>query len=205
MRQLLYIFGFLLALPLAGQPGTVTPQTIQAEKDYIEAKREALLGKTDKAIVLFRGLVDNDPDNDALQFELGRLLFAAGNTDAAIEAIKKAYEKRPNEVYAAFLAELYQASGRHRDGASLYANLIKQNPGAEEYYLEQAAFLVRAQDIKGAVGVYNQLESRIGVNAELARRKHALYLGQGDLKRAEKELTALIDAQPKQLNHRHLQ
>ncbi|MEM6770652.1 MAG: tetratricopeptide repeat protein, partial [Bacteroidota bacterium] len=56
----------------------------------------------------------------------------------------------------------------------------------------------------GAVSVYNKLESRIGANAELARRKHTLYLGQGDLKRAEKELTALIAAQPKQLNHRHL-
>lgn len=204
MRQLLYFLGILFALPLTAQPGTVTPQTIQAEKDYIEAKREALLGKTDKAIVLFKGLVENAPENDALQFELGRLLFAAGNTDAAIEALRKAYDKRPNEVYAAFLAELYQASGRHSDGAALYANLIKENPGAEEYYLEQAAFLVRAQDIKGAVGVYNQLESRIGINAELARRKHALYLGQGDLKRAEKELTALISAQPDQLNHRHL-
>lgn len=204
MRQLLYILGFLFALPLSAQPGSVTPQSIQAEKDYIEAKREALLGKTDKAIVLFRGLIENDPENDALQFELGRLLFASGNTDGAIDALKKAYGKRPNEVYAAFLAELYQSSGRHREGAILYAGLIKSNPGAEEYYLEQAAFLVRAQDIKGAVAVYNQLESRIGVNAELARRKHALYLGQGDLKRAEKELTALISAQPKQLNHRHL-
>ncbi len=204
MRQLLYIFGLLFALPLAAQPGSVTPETIQFEKSYIEAKREALLGKTDKAIELFKALIEAAPENDALQFELGRLLYASGNTDGAIDALKKAYAKRPNEVYAAFLAELYQSSGLYKEGAALYGALIKQNPGAETYYLEQAAFLVRAQDIKGAISVYNQLEERIGVNQELARRKHALYLGQGDMKRAEKELTELIKAQPGQLNNRHL-
>lgn len=204
MRYATLFLLFCLSTGLSAQPGTVTEITIQKEGDYIAAKREALLGKTDKAIVLFRGLVEDAPDNDAFQFELSRLQYAAGDTDAAIESLKKAYAKRPNGVYAAFLAELYQSSGRHREGAELYAGLIKRNPSIEEYYLERAAFLVRSQDIKGAVSVYDQLESRIGVNAELTRRKHSLYLGQGDTKRAEKELLALITAQPKQLNHRHL-
>lgn len=204
MRQLLYLVFFFLTLPLAAQPGTQTEISIQREADYIAAKREALLGKTDKAIELFKGLVEVEPDNDALQFELGRLQYANGDTDAAIDALKKAYDKRPSEVYAAFLAELFQASGRHAEGAELYAGLIKRNPGAEEFYLERAAFLVRAQDIKGAVEVYNQLEKRIGINAELTRLKHSLYLGQGDTKRAEKELLNLIAAQPNQLSHRHL-
>ena len=189
---------------LLAQPGSVTEASIQREADYITAKREALLGKTDKAIELFRGLTEKEPDNDALQFELGRLLYASGDTDAAIESLRRAYATRPNEVYAAFLAELYQASGRHRDGAQLYAELIKANPSAEEFYLERAAFLVRAQDIKGAVAVYDQLEDRIGINPELTRRKHALYLGQGDLKRAERELQELIEAQPDRMAHRHL-
>lgn len=200
---LLYIFLFL-AITLSAQPGTITEQTIQSEKSYIEAKREALLGKTDKAIEMFKTIAEGDPDNDAIQFELGRLFYASGDTDAAIDALRKSYAKRPHEVYAAFLAELYQASGRHKDGADLFAGLIKKNPSKEHYYLERAAFLVRAQDIKGAVGVYNDLEGRIGVNAELARMKHALYLGQGDQKRAEKELLSLIAAQPQVLNHRHL-
>jgi len=204
MRRLLYLFLFLSAFPLAAQPGSQTEASIQREAEYIAAKREALLGKTEKAIALFKELIESEPDNDALQFELGRLQHADGDTEAAIEALKKAYDRRPSEVYAAFLAELYQASGQYSDGAELYAGLIKSNPGTEGYYLERAAFLVRAQDIKGAVDVYNQLENRIGVNAELTRLKHALYLGQGDTKRAEKELLNLIDAQPGQLTHRHL-
>lgn len=204
MRYVLPLFCFLLFTGLQAQPGEITEGRLKLQSRFIEAKQEALLGKTDKAIGLFKELADAEPGNDAIQFELGRLEFAAGNTTDAIDYLKEAYAKRPNEIYAAFLAELYQASGRHRDGADLFAGLIRKAPNKEEYYLEQAAFLVRAQDIKSAIGVYNALEKRIGVNAELSRRKHSLYLGQGDKKKAEKELVTLVEAQPERLAHRHL-
>lgn len=181
-----------------------TEKGIKQQTYFIEAKREALLGKTEKAISMFKQLVEAVPEMDAAQFELGRLQYAAGNTDDAIDHLKLAYEKRPSEVYASFLAELYQSSGQHREGAELYGELIKKNPSEADYYLERAAFLVRAQDIKGAIGAYNQLEARIGTNAELARLKHALYLGQGDRKRAEKELTALVESAPQNLRFRHM-
>jgi len=153
---------------------------------------------------MFKELIEASPDMDAARFELGRLEYAAGNTEDAIDHLKAAYSKRPNEVYASFLAELYQASGRHKDGAALYAELIRKSPDEADYYLERAAFLVRAQDIKGAIGTYNQLENRIGVNIELARLKHSLYLGQGDRKRAEKELITLVESQPDNLRFRHM-
>ncbi|MEM9929198.1 MAG: tetratricopeptide repeat protein, partial [Bacteroidota bacterium] len=204
MRNATLLFAFLLSFSLSAQPGTLTEASIKKETRFIEAKREALLGKTEKAIGMFKELVADEPQMDAAQFELGRLQFAAGDTEAAIEALRKAYGQRPSEVYAAFLAELYQASGRHAEGAALFAELIKQDPSNEAYYLERAAFLVRAQNIKGAVATYNQLESRIGVNLELARHKHALYLGLGDVKRAEKELTALVDSRPDRLQYRHM-
>lgn len=204
MFRLSLLLLLFITTALSAQPGSVTEREVNYQKQFIEAKREALLGKTDKAIGLFETLLEDQPDNDPALFELARLRYAASNTDDAIDAMREAYELRPNEVYAAFLAELYQSSGRYREGAELYAELIKRNPAEEENYLERAAFLVRAQDIKGAVSVYDELEKRIGVNAELARRKHALFLGTGDQKRAERELTALVEAFPRRLDYRHL-
>ena len=204
MRTALLLCLYFLSASVFAQGEELTESGIKQETNFIEAKREALLGKTEKAIGMFRELVEAAPDMDAARFELGRLEYAAGNTEDAIDQLKAAYGKRPNEVYASFLAELYQASGRHREGAELYAGLIRKNPEEADYYLERAAFLVRAQDVKGAVGTYNQLEDRIGVNIELARLKHALYLGQGDQKRAEKELVALVESQPSNLRFRHM-
>ncbi len=204
MRTALLLFFFLLSVSMFAQGEAPTESSIKQQTNFIEAKREALLGKTEKAISMFKELIEASPDMDAARFELGRLEYAAGNTEDAIDHLKAAYSKRPNEVYASFLAELYQASGRHKDGAALYAELIRKSPDEADYYLERAAFLVRAQDIKGAIGTYNQLENRIGVNIELARLKHSLYLGQGDRKRAEKELITLVESQPDNLRFRHM-
>ncbi len=204
MRNVALLCTVFFAASLLAQPGPLTEGGLKKQTRFIEAKQEALLGKTKEAIGLFTALAEEEPENDAIQFELGRLQFAAGATPDAIDHLRKAYATRPNEVYAAFLAELYEASGRHSEGAELFTELIRTDPSNEDYYLEKAAFLVRAQDIKGAVAVYNELEKRIGTNAELSRRKHALYLGQGDQKRAEKELLDLVAARPEVLEYQHL-
>ncbi|OAV43089.1 tetratricopeptide repeat protein [Lewinella sp. 4G2] len=203
MRFLLPVL-FLLSSAFVYAQGELTVAEIGRQSKFIEAKRDALLGKTDAAIAQFEALAAEDPANDATYFELARLFKAKELFDPAIDQMQKAYAARPNPIYAAYLADLFRETGRHKEGAALYTSLRKQDPSDEDYYLEEAAALVRAQDIKGAIGVYNQLESRIGVNAELARLKHALYLGTGDAKRAEKELTALVDAQPRNLENRHL-
>lgn len=203
MRAYLLPFLLLTVTHLAAQ-GEVSEQQVKLETQFIEAKREALLGKTEEAIKLFQTLLEEDGRNDPALFELARLEHAAGNAGAAIDALKQAYALRPNEVYAAFLAELYRSSGRYAEGAELYAELIEAHPAEAENYLEKAAFQVRDQDIKGAIATYEDLQKRIGINAELARRKHALYLGSGDQKRAERELTELVEAFPRQLDYRHL-
>ncbi len=201
----LYLLPFVCFVNLlSAQPGSVSEREVNLQSQFIEAKREALLGKTEEAITKFRTLLLEQPKDDAILFELSRLEYAAGNTPAAIDALKTAYATQPNEVYAAFLAELYQAAGRYGEGADLYASLIQQYPSEAEHYLERAAFQVRDQDIKGAVKTYEDLEARIGVNAELARRKHALYLGTGDQKRAERELVRLVEAFPRDNSYRHL-
>lgn len=203
MRTALLLSLYFLSVSLFAQVEP-TESDIKQQTSFIEAKREALLGKTEKAISMFKQLVEASPEMDAAQFELGRLEFAAGNTEEAIDHLKKAYSVRPNEVYASFLAELYQASGRYKEGAELYGELIRKKPDEADYYLERAAFLVRGQDIKGAIASYNELEKRIGVNVELARLKHSLYLGMGDQKRAEKELTTLVGSQPNNLRFHHM-
>ncbi|MEM9836023.1 MAG: tetratricopeptide repeat protein [Bacteroidota bacterium] len=207
MRQAQLLLILLLSLSSSGllaQAGSVSAAEVNFEKDFIEAKREALVGKTDKAIAAFKALIDKAPDQDVLYFELGRLYFTQEENNDAVEVLEKAYQLNPSPVYAQFLGELYLTTGQNKEGAKLYADLIQNQPTEADYYLQRALFLVRAQNIDKAIDVYNELEQQIGVNAELSRRKHALYLGQGDKKRAEKELTKLIAAFPNILEYRHL-
>ena len=203
MRFTTLLIVLATSLPTWGQE-ELTVAEINRQSEFIEAKQDALLGKVDEAVTLFEKLAKADGNDDAVQFELGRLYKAQGKPDAAIDALRKAYASRPNEVYASLLAGLYQETGRHKDGAALFAQLRRQKPDDEDLYLEEAAALVRAQDIKAAIAVYNALEERIGVNEETTRLKHALYLGTGDTKKAEKELLQLIEARPEITDYRHL-
>ena len=203
--RLFYLPLFLLTTPPLLAQGELSELEVNQQARFIEAKQEALLGKTQQAIDHFRILQEAKPEDDAILFELARLEYAAENAPAAITALESAYALRPNDVYAAFLAELYRSAGRYQDGAALYATLIQQNPAAAEHYLERAAFQVRNQDIKGAIQTYEALEAQTGrLNPEVSRRKHALYLGSGDRKRAERELVKLVEAYPRQLSYRHL-
>ena len=119
-------------------------------------------------------------------------------------SLEKAYDLQPNPSYAYLLGELYLATGQNKKGAQLYSKLINRQPDEEAYYLQKALFLVRNQEIEDAIKVYNNLEKRIGLNAELSRRKHSLYLGLGDNKKAERELLLLIEKFPQDLDYRHL-
>ena len=202
--RLLYL-PLLFCTALLTAQGEVSELEVKLQAQFIEAKQEALLGKTEEAIAKFRTLLEAEPRNHAILFELARLEYAADNAPAAITALEEAYALQPDAVYADFLAELYRTAGRYQEGAALYATLIAQNPAAAENYLERAAFQVRDQDIKGAIKTYEELEAYTGrVNPEVSRRKHALYLGSGDRKRAERELIRLVEAYPRQLSYRHL-
>lgn len=171
---------------------------------FIEAKQQALIGNLDGALEKFLELEERAPGDDAVAFELSRLYKAREQPNDAIDWLKKAYAANPNENYAAYLAELLQANGRYAEGAELMADMARRDPTNPGYYLDQAEFLTLNGDAKGAIKVYEELEGRIGVNEMVTRLKYAIYLAEGDTKRAEKELLALIDAKPDVLRYRHL-
>ena len=199
----LLILSLLLATGLSAQPGSLTAEEVNTEKAFIEAKREALLGNVESAIAAFQAL-SKKMDESVVYYELGRLYYTQEDNNEAIEQLEKAYKMEANPIYARLLGELYLATGQNKEGAKLYADLVDRKPDEAEYYLQQALFLVRGQEIDDAIDVYNALEKRVGVNPDLSRKKHALYLGDGNQKKAEKELIALVDAFPNSLDFRHL-
>ena len=201
MRHLLFFLLFTVSWQVSAQ---VTLLSIDRQTDFIEAKQKALLGELDDALELFLELDEKAPDNDAIQFELGRLYQAMDKPEDAIDWMAKAQRGNPNDNYAAFLAQLYEKTGRYAEGAKLMESMIKRQPGNAGYYFDQAEFLAADGNVKGAIGVYNALESRLGVTEEVSQLKHVLYLRSGDQKRAEKELLALVEAHPKTIAYRHV-
>lgn len=183
----------------------ITEEEVNREKLLIEANREKLLGNYDKAITMLRELYRQDGEKAAVAYELGRLLHAEGQLEDAIRYLKAAVDQEPsNEWYLKFLADVYQQEGRNREGADLYETLVEQSPDNQYLAFRLAYFLVRAQEIDKAIKVYEDLEKQVGINEEIARRKHTLFLGLGDTKRAARALVDLADAFPQVLEYKHL-
>jgi tetratricopeptide (TPR) repeat protein len=205
IKTVLALALLLCTTVLGAQDDRYTEKEMKRQAQYIEANREKLLGNYAKAIPLFEDLLINDPENSALHYELARSYQAIDELQRAIDLARKATELEPtNEWYAVYLADLFQATGQDNQASEVYQQLVDLNPDNEDYYYKWAYFLVRANKASQALKVYENMEKRFGMNEELTRRKHTLYLGIGDFKKAEQELVNLVEAFPQSTEFLHL-
>lgn len=209
MRQALPLF-IWMSLVLSTSFGIAqTPRyselDVQRQQLFIEAKQQQVLGNLEEAESQYLSLLKEDPDNHAAAFELARIYDEQKSEDQALEYAQKAAQLDPNNPwYQEFLAEIWQSSGDYVKAAAVYENLVGQFPENEDYYDSWAYYLVRSNQPKEAIKVYDQLESLIGLIDEISLRKHRLYLGMGEQKKAEKELLALIKQYPDRIEYLHI-
>ncbi len=193
----------LLLQPARGQQ--ISEASISLEKIFVDACRERLIGNYDKAIILLEDLLKKDYRNHAAMYELARVYDAQGKHEPAELQLLKAIPLAPdNDWYKKFLADVYQKQGKFLAAAAIYEQLVKKEPHNEQYYFKWAYFLVKANAVDRAIKVYDELEKQNGIHEEAVRRKHALYIGMGNNKKAAEELQRLVSAYPKRLEYRHL-
>lgn len=209
IRQMKYIVLIVCLLVnysvfVQAQITQVSDQDVELEGLFIEANREKLIGNFEKADSLYQLMLKRDRNNDAIYFELARVQLKLNKDQEALKFIKKAIELEPtNEWYALFLAEVHEKMGDETQAANVYQNLTITHPNDRLYYEKWAFHLVKANKVLDAVEVYNRLEKLSGISEELTRKKHLLYVGLGDNKKAAKELQALVDTYPKHLEYQY--
>ncbi|MEQ8703066.1 MAG: tetratricopeptide repeat protein [Phaeodactylibacter sp.] len=198
---------FLVGLPcsLSAQEERVDEEAIKIQENFIDASREKLLGNYDEAIKLLEGILRKDRENATAAFELARIYEAKSDSEKSLRYAKDATEwDRSNLWYFKFLADLQQQAGQYKAAAETYGHVVELEPYDEQSYLRQAFFLVKANEIKAALKVYDELEDRVGITEEIIRRKHTLYLGQREDRKAAEELMRLIEAYPNHVEYWHL-
>lgn len=202
-RWTLYICVLALSMqhPLYAQI-RVSEEDLTLDQLFMDANLQKVIGNEDKAIEAFEKILETYPDHPAAAFELSRLYQQVERSDDALKMAKTAADGEPeNKWYKIQLADLFSAGGEQSAAIDLYKVLIEEEPRNQELYYKQAFFHVKAEDIKGAIKVYESLENRIGLSEEVVRRKHALYLGMGDFKAAGKELMRLTEAFPENVDY----
>jgi len=205
------LFGLIALMLLSTAPGLmaqvdrVDEEAVKIQELFIDASREKLLGNYDEAISMLENILRKDRENATAAFEMARIYEAQSDRDKSLKYAKDATEWDADNIwYHKFLADLQQQAGQFEEAAATYERVVELEPNDEQSYYRLAFLLVKANEIKDALKVYDDLETRLGLNEEVIRRKHTLYLSQRQDKKAAEELLRLIEAFPDNVQYRHL-
>ncbi len=164
---------------------------------FFNANREKMIGNREKAIELFRQTLAIDPDNAAVNYELGRMYDDKEDFSTALEYAHKAVQGDPENIwYRVLLADLYRRNGEMEKAVTQYKKIIKQKPGRLEFYFDMASALIELERYQEAIEAYDKVEEQIGENKDIILQKQRLYLQQNKVDEAIEEIRSLIEMAP---------
>ncbi|HEY5589268.1 MAG TPA: hypothetical protein VIK86_10005 [Candidatus Paceibacterota bacterium] len=168
----------------------------------IEAKKEALLGSVDKAVIKYNEIIKNYPNCDAAYFELANISNNKGLIYQAINYLKKSYQiDSTNKWYVQSLSQLYQLTGKYDSTTILCERLIQMNPDNLDYYYNLATNYIYANNIQKSIATYTLAEKRFGISEDIVFEKYKLLLSIKDTVEAIKEIGKLTTKFPKEQNY----
>ncbi len=186
------------------QGSRFTQEEINMQQMLIEASKEKLLRNYESAATLYKQIIGKNRSLPAVHFELSRVYNELGKKDLAIKHSQTAIRlDGANQWYKTFLAELYDKEGYNRKAAAIYQQLVQSDANNEAYYFQWAYFLVKAEEGEEAIDVFNKLEAKVGVNEEIAKRKHKIWQQLGKKKEAAQEYEKLVAKYPENIDYRH--
>jgi tetratricopeptide (TPR) repeat protein len=164
---------------------------------FVEALKEKALGNPQKAIQLFSGCLDIDPNSSAAMYELASIHAANNDFTSASLLLEKAISLNPeNKWYKMLLAQIYQQTRRYGKAAEVYNELLETEPENLDFLYRKALLLSNAGEFEQAIETYDKLEEQAGINEQISVAKQQLYEETGQMEKAFNEIEKLIEYNP---------
>jgi len=152
------------------------------EIQYCLADTYEKSGASDKALVLFRKILQNHPDEIQAQYRLGLLLAKRNQFNEAISSFKSVINKEPQHTGAIFnLAVSYEMTGNIAQAKDTYNDILEIKPEHTEVLVRLGALYLNEPDyIKAAECFLNTVKlDKYLLEAHLALSR--IYLSLNDL------------------------
>lgn len=173
---------------------------LKAERLFFDGEKEKIIGNLEESYVLFMQAIQVNPGLDAAYYEIAQLEQLAGDYSSAQKTIEKALEISPDNMwYLQYLGDTYAAQFKYLEAAQIFHQLSEKYPKSYDFYFQEAYYLILSNQLKEALGVYNKLESLIGVQGDLSLQKFKIYSRLNKNEEAIAELEKLIDAFPDEI------
>ncbi|MBK6930699.1 MAG: tetratricopeptide repeat protein [Saprospirales bacterium] len=189
---------------IGGEAKIVPEEEVNRQSLFIDAERERLLEHYEKAVERYKQFLYENGANAAAWYGLARTFEAQNDNVNALDAAAKAVAADPtNRWYLIFQGDLLEKVGQAPDALKIYQELVRRFPNTAEFYERLAYLSVLTGDPKGGLKALDQMEKILGITEVTADKKHVIYLGMGDTKKAAAELEKLANAYPRHLEYRH--
>ena len=201
--SILFILLIIVLLPTYGQTakGTANNES-KVSSLLIEAKKEALLGSVETAVLKYNAIIKKYPNCDAAYFELANINNNKGLINQSIKYLNKSYKIDPtNKWYVQALSQLYQETGKYDSTTILCEQLIQMNPEILDNYYNLATNYIYANNVKKSIDAYNMAEKRFGISEDIVLAKYKLFLSIKDTTGAIKEIEKLATKFPNEQNY----
>lgn len=172
-------------------------EEITIERLFIDACKAKALGDYDGAILLFKEILQTDPDNDATLYELAKIYFEYSRLDDARELAKKAVALNPaNEYYLVLYGETLLYQGLFVEAAEVFEKQVARFPQNIDGYLELSYAYERSGNVKESMRVLLEAEKQFGPDMSLLMEQYRFYMRNGFIDQAIDVLQKLIAANP---------
>jgi tetratricopeptide (TPR) repeat protein len=188
-----------------GQKVRPTLQQVTIERKLIEGKKYALLGDWEKAEASFRGVLEEDPQNSAANYELSRTLTAAGKYADALTYVHKAIRLEPNnEWYLLMEADIHEKTFDLYSAMDVYDKLIQLRPDRPHYYAMLIGFCKKTDERERLLRVLDQYEQLTGVTENITRTRFETLDAMGRTEEALAAIDRLAEAYPTNIEYKYL-
>jgi predicted Zn-dependent protease len=171
----LFLFLFFVFTPLCAQVSidhTPDESMVEMERKIVDAMKEKILGNTDEAIAKFTELIQKNPDQALLHFQLADLYYQSKQISKATPHIYRAIELKPGELdFVSLLAQMSRQIGAYDKVAQQYDILLEKHPEVDQYYDESIFFWERAGQMDMAGKTLEKKQNRFGYNASILSQK----------------------------------
>ena len=170
---------------------------IKLKSAFFEGNREKMLGNAEESMSKFKECLKIYPQHAPSLYEIGLLQQQMAQSQQAVISLEQTVAIDPaNKWYQEALARVYEDNKEFAKAAAVYGDLIDMNPNVMMYYEAKANSLLLANDVKGAMKVYDATEKQFGVNESSSMQKQKIYMALGKTDKAIEEAQKLLDAAP---------
>jgi tetratricopeptide (TPR) repeat protein len=187
--------GFKLKPELNGKYDTATYDFI-----YTEAIKQKLLGNSGDAVSLFEKCIEMNPKSDAAYFQIAQIMLSHGDISTGKKFALKAFENDERNIwYLSLLASIYYQEKNLDSALIYYERIVKYFPDRDEIKLTLGSIYSEKGDSKKAAETYSYLESKYGLNENIAMAQIKNLINEGNFKAAEEKINILIKESPNEM------